>query len=161
MEIRPAKRSFWCRAQIACGFAIYFVLLFNVVFMQKVTDGAQTTAMFVVFSVLISLMVIVLFALGKVVFKTSHSITAVRLLTDSLLLYILSEAVFFCFGGEFSVFGMMYKLHIYTDSYADIVLFRENRDFAFSISSLIAAGLLFIQQIIFRRKVTDDTDIPH
>jgi hypothetical protein len=135
----------------ASWYTLYFVIIFNVLFSQNITEDGQTTGMFILMSLVTAFLIGAFFTFFM--FLLSKFNIKGNLLSDLLILYFVCELAFFCLGGEPALGGVLYKLHFYNGSAdADILQFREKRDFVFSISCLIAAVLYLFQQLIFRKR---------
>src|ERR1700753_2330808 len=94
----------------------------------------ETNGMFIVTSFIVSVFVIILFVIIKALLKRANR--ADNIIADALILYLASEFAVFCMCGELCFFfGLFYTLHIYNDSkFPATDIFREKRDFTFSIS---------------------------
>ncbi|HWZ04788.1 MAG TPA: hypothetical protein VNX40_14325 [Mucilaginibacter sp.] len=136
----------------ASWYTLYFVIIFNILFIQNLTDGTQTTNVFIAMSFAISILVIAFFTFFNFLLK-KLSIKG-NLLSDILILYLVSELAFFCLGEGPALWGILYKFHFYDGTGdADILQWREQTRFVFSVSCLIAAILYLIQRLIFRKQV--------
>jgi nitrate reductase gamma subunit len=147
------KNTFSFNLKLAVIYTVLFLLIFNLFFLQNFSDDSQTTNMFILISFSIAFVTSLIYLILKRIFvKTSLFETAI---SDAIALFILSEFVIFCFTGEICGFGIAYKLHFYNSLSADQLIFRQKRDFALSMSFLIAAILIFSQAIFFKSKKTD------
>jgi len=133
-------------------YAIPFLLIFNFYFLPNLTDGHQTTVVFILTSFIQMGLTFLVFRLLLFILKKSKK--ELPGWAYGLTLYLLSECVIFVISGEVSLFGVSYKLHLNaaaTDK--DILVFREQRCFAFSMSFLISAAVCSIAPILnFREK---------
>lgn len=137
--------SFWSYIKTAAVYNSFFLIVFNLFFLPSFSDGGETTGMFVLISVLLALVTTLAYAAIKRIFKIGPS------WADFLWLYVLSELALLCFMGEPCLFGIIYKLHLTNGNTAvDIALFREKRDYALSVSFLIAAVLGTIQRVLMK-----------
>ena len=127
-------------------YAIPFLLIFNFYFLPGLTDGEQTTVVFILTSFIqIGLTFLVFKLLMYILRKRKKELPN---WAYGVILYVLSECAIFIISGEVSLFGISYKLHLNTQpGDSDILVFRQQRCFAFSMSFLIAAVVCSVAQI--------------
>ncbi len=103
-----------------------------------IEDSVQTRNIFIIMMGVISIIVgIIYIAINKLLKKEIMNSLAL----NGLLLWLLSEFIFLCIGGELSAFGIAYELGFYDKLAKDILEFRESRNLAFSISFATSALL--------------------
>jgi hypothetical protein len=134
--------------KLAALYSLLFLVIFNFFFLQGFSDGNQTSDMFVLISVIISIIVIVLYVFFKRVLKSSNILGGIW--QDAILLFLLAELAVICLTGELCFFGLLYKLKSYSGS--DILTFKEKRDYSFSMSFLLADILFVILKFLVRKK---------
>ena len=137
-------------------YAIPFLLIFNFYFLPGLTDGHQTTVVFALSSFIQVGLTFILYRLLIFILKKSKK--ELPNWTYGIVLYLLSECVIFIISGEIALFGISYKLHLKTDPTAhhDILLFRQQRCFAFSMSFLIASVICSVITMFgFKEKNTN------
>jgi hypothetical protein len=135
-------------------YSLCFLLIFNLLFLPGFTDGRQTTNMFIIASFVIVILTFLYYLVLKFLLRKKN----IPFLLDCLILFLLSELAVFCIkGGEICLFGIPYKLQYYTgtNTTADIVLFREQRDFALSMSFLFGGVICVIQNLVFYKRVSN------
>ncbi len=133
-------------------YSLCFLLTYNLIFLPGFTNEIQTKGIFVVSSFGIITFTFLLYLLSKFLLKKLN--IGVTIWIDCLLLFLLSELTIFIFsGGEICLFGLIYRLGNNAKTANSTVVFREQRDFAFSISFLISACVCFFQGIIFQKRI--------
>lgn len=142
-------------------YSICFLCIFNLIFFPGITDGKQTSGIFVLVSIGLIVINALLYWIIKYFLKKAKIIP--KLFADYLIIFWTSELSVFCIsGGKISLFGLLYDLHYYdnTTSYPDILIFREKTSFALSISFLISVILCIILKMVFGKKSIAVTNQP-
>lgn len=138
--------------------AVLFSLFYFITFLltiKQFSDGAETSAMFVMISFLASCLIIVYYTLLRMCFYFLSYKPGV--LIKGLIFFILSELAVLTFTGELPFFGLarLYNEQhsLYTFPKNDLYVFRQTRDLMLSMSGLIAAILFAAtRQIYFYKK---------
>jgi hypothetical protein len=132
-------------------YALCFLLIFNTYFLLQIGDSGETNDMLILISFIMVVFIFVFYWMSRLLLKKLEIEPSI--LTHCLILYLISQFVMFLIsGGEICSFGIIYKLHLTNKLIdKDILLFRGQRDFGFSMSFLISSLACFVLQIIFKR----------
>lgn len=133
----------------AFTYAAIYLLIFNLFFLERISESNQTSNVFVETSIMMVAIVIALYLVLKRVLKESNWVDGI--LTEGALLFFLSELTAFCFFGEICFFGILVKGNNHLIAYPNNLKFREERDFSFSMSFLLAAILFVCLKALYRR----------
>lgn len=107
-----------------------------VIVIPKIADSKET---YNVLNLGVIIITVIVYFLFIVVRRFSGNRISNSLLINGILLFLLSELIFSMLNGEFSLFGILYKVGVLKHSDADVVRYRTNRDFFFSIAFLASA----------------------
>jgi hypothetical protein len=113
-------------------FSLSFLILFDCIALPLFTDSGKTTVMYLITSVILQLMNFILFAL--VLFFPGK----LKILYESLLLYIISEICMLLFTGKLLFFGIFLK-----NDYS----FGKEQAVYFSACCLISAGIYYFYSL--------------
>ena len=130
-------------------FAICYFFLF-LILIATFSDGSQTTGMFVLIDFFVIIILTVYFLVLGLTIQTITGKT-IGVLTKALLFVVLAELAVLTLTGQLPLFGLLQKYIYSKKSYSgdksldeSIYLFRQSRDFAFSIAGLTSAILFLI-----------------
>jgi hypothetical protein len=137
---------------VICYFFLFFILI------ATFSDGSYTTGMFVLIDFFVTIILTVYFLMLDSTIQTITGKT-IGILTKALLFVVLAELAVLTLTGQLPLFGLLQK-YIYSkkpysgDKSLDdsIYLFRQSRDFAFSIAGLTSAILFLIIKRLTKKK---------
>ena len=127
-----------------CFYFIIFLFLIG-----TFSDGSQTTGMFVLIDFFVVLIVTIYYFILSFIIKLTDK--TIGMLSTALLLFVLAELSVLTLTRELPIFGLLQKYVYSKKTYSgdmtlddSIFLFRQSRDFAFSITGLISAVLFML-----------------
>jgi len=129
-------------------FSLFYILIFNLFYFPTLTDSGQTTNVFFVITVIVSFLTTTAYVLIHLLLK--RRTTFIYYLMNVLLLFVLSELSTLLIGGVIPFFGVFYhsgfahNFSNYKDAPADMLAFRQSRDYAMSMSAIISSSLSMI-----------------
>lgn len=116
------------------------------------SDGGQTTGMFVIIGLFTPVLLTVYYIVASFILQAFKK--KISLLTKVFLLFIVAELAALTLTGELPLFGLLQK-YIYSgqpysgNKWLDnsIYVFREKRDFAFSMSAVAGSIIVLIAKM--------------
>lgn len=134
---------------------IIFSTVYCITFLALIhtfSDGGQTTGMFVIIGLFTPVLLTVYYIVASFILQAFKK--KISLLTKVFLLFIIAELAALTLTGELPLFGLLQK-YIYSgqpysgNKWLDnsIYVFREKRDFAFSMSAVAGSIIVLIAKM--------------
>lgn len=117
-------------------YSLLLIIVLMFVAIPIIADSIQTKDTLCMAAVIITVLIYFVFLILRRLLGTRIDDNSWR---NVVVLFILSELIFVAFAGEFTVFGVLYKVGVFNNLDPDVAKFRGQRDFAFSISFLFSA----------------------
>jgi len=126
------------RLKSALMFGLFYIIIFNCFFLKWFADSSETTGMFIIFSFLQSIIIVLPYIILRGFINPAGRLN--KMVADLCIFFILTELYGLILVGHPVFFGLFpEKGHAYVNDHLDV--FHYRRDFSLSMASIIAATL--------------------
>lgn len=141
--MKNASKGFWV-------YSLCYIAIFNIIFLPRFADSSQTMGMFILISIFFQFLIFILFLLA--IKALDYWGVKTNSIARAVILFFIAEISTSIFTGHPPLFGLLViaTANVPSDLESNLLSFRKNRDFAFSMSSTISVIAYFAATTIRR-----------